>query len=141
MTGKVKIAILYIIWCILLLSCEKNKVHPIPNVSVNVKIDLNDAEYSFLRAPFNHIILDAGINGILIFSVDKNVFVAYEVTCPYEYGSEYSDCTVEVDGSLAKCPCCGSSFFLQNNNLLEGPSQWPLKPYAINLVGNTIWIQ
>ena len=130
---KVKIAIFIGIIFFLFQGCEKNEKHPLPNVDVDLYINLSYAENVALNTPGGSKIFNQGINGIIVFRIDNSTFGAYEITCPYE--SETMDCYVEVNGVVARCPCCGSEYFLNDNSILKGPTKWPLKSYYTDFTG------
>jgi len=79
-----------------------------------------------------------GYKGIIIFRLEPMVFIAYERTCPYY---PVDNCAVNIkDVIYAECPCCESLFGLPYNQLLNGPSKFPLKQYRTRIVGDRLHI-
>jgi nitrite reductase/ring-hydroxylating ferredoxin subunit len=108
----------------------------IPNVRVDeyldITTDLADLPVSGAKT------WKGGFKGIIIFRLEPMVFLAYERTCPY-YPKD--DCAVDIkDVIFAECPCCQSLFGLPYNQLLEGPSKFPLKQYRTRIVGDRLHI-
>ena len=97
--------------CILiaLSSCKKddgvNTDNPYlidPLVSLN--LNLNLPEYSSLKFPGNHIIINQqGIKGIVVYNVNNNLYTAFELSDPNHIPNSCSKMTVE--GIVASCPC------------------------------------
>ncbi len=113
---------------VLVLSCDKNKSQ-IPNVYVDIYIDLTDPLYSDLQLPGNFVYITGGVNGIILYRSSSDEFNAFERTCPYD-----PDCgKVTVDESsytAIDTVCCGSEFsLLLDGTVTQGPSQFPLKSY------------
>jgi hypothetical protein len=116
------------LFSVLVLSCDKNKSQ-IPNVYVDIYIDLTDPLYSDLQVPGNFVYITGGVNGIILYRSSMDEFNAFERTCPYD-----PDCgKVTVDESsytAIDTVCCGSEFTLLNDGMVtQGPSQFPLKSY------------
>jgi len=100
-----------------LFSCEKNETYDIlPDVPVNITINLNLPQFNKLKTPPNWEYINGGINGILIQSTGQTpAYKAYDRACPN------NDCTSSMvyDGSLRmKCPCDNSEY-----SILEGSPQ------------------
>ena len=137
MQFRIKITILVLITLQIINSCEKPKEHIIPDVSVNIYLNLNDAEYSSLLAPGGTMVVEGGLNGIVIYRITESKFGTYERTCPY---NPDDNCEVDINGAIAKCPCCSSRFSLLDGSLIEGPAEWPLKEYSNSFDGVYLFI-
>jgi hypothetical protein len=112
-----------------ILSCDKNHSQ-IPNVYVDIYIDLTDPLYSDLQMPGNFVYVTGGVNGIIIYRSSSDEFNAFERTCPYD-----PDCgrvvVNEVNYTAVDSVCCGSEFsLLIEGTVTKGPSPYPLKLYA-----------
>ncbi len=110
-------------------SCDEN-TNPIPNVYVDIYIDLTDPLYYDLQSVGGYVYITGGVNGILIYRSSADEFSAYERTCPYD-----PDCgRVSVDeGNLVAVDtvCCKSEFsLLLDGAVSQGPSEFPLKSYV-----------
>jgi hypothetical protein len=119
--------------------CDKEDDY-IPYVPVNISITVNP-ELANVGLLGYYIIPDAGVNGILIFRRDLDVYEAYDLTCtylPYE-----QKCKIEMDntGILPVCPCCKSEFNMLNyGNPQIGPARRALKQYQVTRSGNFLQI-
>lgn len=125
-TGKIIILLLFLIS---FFSCDKNQ-SKIPNIYVDIIIDLNDPLYNSLTVPGNYEYITGGVNGILIYHTIDDEFRAYERTCPYdpECGKVYVD---EYSFNAVDTVCCGSEFsLLTEGAVVKGPSKYPLKQYT-----------
>jgi len=110
-------------------SCDENK-NPIPNVYVDIYIDLTDPLYYDLQSVGGYVYITGGVNGILIYRSSADEFKAYERTCPYD-----PDCgKVSVDEASLNAVdtlCCKSEFsLLLDGTVSQGPSEFPLKAYT-----------
>lgn len=108
----------------------------IPNVRVdinlNISTDLADLPVSGAKT------LKGGYKGIILYNASdvELKYIAYERTCPYY---PIDNCAVDIkDVIFAECPCCGSLFGLPYNQLLNGPSKFPLKQYRTRIVGDLL---
>jgi nitrite reductase/ring-hydroxylating ferredoxin subunit len=101
-----------LIICLLftLFSCEKNDPNDIlPNVPVDVIVDLNLPQYIDLQTPSGWVYTSGGIKGVFIQNtgIGSPPFKAFERACPnYDCNSP-----MVFDGSLKfKCPCDNSEY-------------------------------
>ena len=78
-----KIAYYTLIIGLLLSSCS-NKDDYIPNVYVNIELDLSLPEYSHLSTLGNSIFIDGGNAGIIIYHFAVNEYRIYDRNCSYE---------------------------------------------------------
>jgi nitrite reductase/ring-hydroxylating ferredoxin subunit len=112
-----------------LLSCDKNHSQ-IPNVYVDIYIDLTDPLYSDIQLPGKYVYVTGGVNGIIIYRSSSDEFNAFERTCPFDpdCGKVYVD---EANYTAVDSVCCGSEFsLLIDGAVTQGPSLYPLKLYA-----------
>lgn len=122
--------------------CGKVQYANIPDVNVNITINVLDPLYADLQAPGGYAVVDGGVKGIVIYRVDIDRFNAYERMCPYDIG----DCgKVSVDNTnvvLHDDDCggagCGSKFNIIDGSVLNGPANLPLKQYSAAFDGMAI---
>lgn len=112
----------------------------ITNVRVDIRLDLNTdlAALGVLQART----IPGGVNGIILFRLEDRKFNALERTCPFQPSD---NCVVEiVDELFAKCPCCGSEFYLSFEDapgaVKQGPAKRPLKHYRTSVLGSMLHI-
>ena len=99
-------------------SCEKNNSNDIlPNINVNVVLDLNLPQYVQLKTPSGWVYVQGGLQGIVVQNtgIENPHYKAFERACPN------NDCTTPMtfDGSLKlKCSCDNSEY-----NIIDGSPQ------------------
>ena len=119
----IKIMRKFLVLCLLIsiISCEKNEtIDLLPNVPVNVVIDLNLPQYIDLQTPTGWVYTSGGndgLKGILIQNtgIGSPPYKAFERACPN------NDCVSPMifDGSLVmKCQCDDSEY-----SIIDGSPQ------------------
>jgi len=118
-----------------LLSCEKNLRNDLlPEVRVDLTIDLNLPQYIDLQTPAGWAYTNGGLKGIVIqhTGVGNPPYKAFERACPN------NDCTVPMvfDGSLAlSCHCDNSSYsIIDGSPQTDGHGQFA-REYRVQRVG------
>jgi len=110
-------------------SCEKENNHPVPNVMVDIRINIENATYSGLNTIGSSIQVTGGYRGIIIYRAGLNEFTAFDRSCPHH---PFEQCAV-VNGlegqPFAECDCCGSVYQLLDGSKFDGPSLFPLRAY------------
>ena len=108
----------------LLLGCGKENLDKNPYLissKFNLEINLNLPQYDQLRYAGGAMKIDqGGINGILIFNVNGENFMAWEATCPNHLPEECSK--LEILGLLSKCKCENFKYSLASGQLIN-PSE------------------
>lgn len=109
-------------------SC-KNKNDAIPDVYVNIEINLNNPDYFPLQQVGNHVYITGGVKGIIVYRKSYDEFIALERTCPHD--PDIGRVFVDEDNHAAEDTIgCGSRFSLLVDGMVtEGPSKFPLKLY------------
>ena len=127
-----------LVW--LFTGCKTEEPDFIPDVFVDIQINLNNIEYLPLQTPGGFITVDGGVRGIIIYRTNTNNYRAFERNCPFKPSEDCS--TVSVDGSalFMQCPCCTSQFDFEGS-VISGPSPLSLKRYSTNLSGNFLYIR
>ena len=107
----------------------KNSNSGIPDVYVNLEIDLNNPDFYSLQGVGNYVYITGGVNGIIIYRKSFDEFMAYERTCPYDPETG----VVDVDAArhtAVDSVGCGSEFsLLIDGAVTDGPSGFPLRFY------------
>lgn len=134
--NKARGTLLLFSFCTLWLSnCRKpNDEHTVPQVAVNIDIDVNLAQYNNLNFIGGWVYLDGGYNGILAYRATTDVIAAYDRQAPYKVSKH---CQVIADSSGVTCTdtCSGSKWLLYDGQLVKGPSPYPLKQYITTFDG------
>jgi nitrite reductase/ring-hydroxylating ferredoxin subunit len=122
-------------------SCKKEEQQPeIPFVYVNFSLDPNGTEYIHLNSVNGWETVYGGYNGILIFRISINEFVAFERACPYDPLTKGAQVVVDKSEITCYCPVCGSKFIMTDGTPYEGPSHFPLKQYQTKYDGSMLYI-
>lgn len=129
----------------LFLACSKDRYtyyNPyVPDMNVNLLINLNLPSYALLNYTNNSIIEHSqGYNGVIIYHSPLG-FVAYEATCtnhPIQSGS-----ALTVQGEIAKCNHCTREYFLLNGQPVSESetSEYFLKAYMVQHNGALLTIR
>lgn len=129
--------LLLLILLIPFLSCEKNDTNDIlPNVPVNVIIDLNLPQYIDLQTPSGWSYTNGGLKGILIQNtgIGSQPFKAFDRACPN------NDCNSPMlfDGSLKfKCPCDDSEYSIIDGSPQTSGYNHFAREYRVNLLNSS----
>lgn len=101
--------ILSVIVVVFLITCSKNDrvntCNYLPDVSVNRRVNLNLPQYSDLQFTSNSVlIVNEGINGVILINVGNSRFRAWEATDPNH--APISSCSrLTINGANATCGC------------------------------------
>ena len=131
---------------LILNSCRKVDIDRNPYLSYvnfNFSLNLNLPAYDNLRYAGGGLdIIQGGINGILVFNLNGNDFLAWEATCPNHPIRDCSD--LSITGVLAECACEGFEYSLATGQLLnpkeETKNPYPMLFYNVRRSGNTLQI-
>ena len=131
---------------LILNSCRKVDIDRNPYLSYvnfNFSLNLNLPAYDNLRYAGGGLeIIQGGINGLLIFNLNGNDFLAWEATCPNHPIRDCSD--LSITGVLAECACEGFEYSLATGQLLnpkeETKNPYPMLFYNVRRSGNTLQI-
>lgn len=121
--------------------------HVIPYVPVETRVDLWMADFIDLKTPGNakYIALSSlgkplgyQQHGIMIFNGGSEGYKCWDATCTDCLSSETH---LEIEGTDAVCPNCGTKFSLLYGQPWESNQEiYPLKGYAVSQNGNTLII-
>ncbi|MCK5822874.1 MAG: Rieske 2Fe-2S domain-containing protein [Bacteroidales bacterium] len=138
-TTKLYLFFIISIISILFIKCDKQDY--IPNTYVNFNINIDDPLYLDLAVVGNHVFLkNVGVNGLIIYRLGINEFIAYDRTCTYKPEDNCAVVSDENSTVLVKCPCCGSKFSLDYGYATEGKATRPLKKYNTNFDGSFLHV-
>jgi nitrite reductase/ring-hydroxylating ferredoxin subunit len=115
-------------------SCKKDE-NKMPYVSVNVYIDINNANYNDLNAIGGYIYVTGGYKGLIIYRASYESFVAIERACPYHPTTDCERLVVDTSGLTVSDPKCGSRFLILDGSIVNGPSTKPAVTYATTFDG------
>ncbi|MEO6884530.1 MAG: hypothetical protein ABI199_10975 [Bacteroidia bacterium] len=101
----------------------------VPNVSVNISININNLTYTSLKTVGGTLALTGGYRGILLYRRDANTIMSYDRTCTYDLSDANGVVQVQNNGT-AICLDCSSTYTLYSGSVNSGPTTIPLKTYA-----------
>lgn len=140
--------IFYSIFIIFFVACSNNdeiKNNPnIPDYNFNTGSLINTdlPQFSQLKFANNYITLydSFGVNGIVLYHLGGEQYVAYELTDPNHTPNSCS--TLTVEGIIATCSCDdGNSYEILGGLGREGTTgEYTLKPYFTETSGSIIRI-
>ncbi|NJM14750.1 MAG: hypothetical protein HC896_04680 [Bacteroidales bacterium] len=68
-------------------------------------------------------------NGLYLYRVSFETYEAYDRTCTYQPVERYCATSYSQDSVLAICPCCKSTYYIENGGLrFTGPAPFDLRP-------------
>lgn len=122
-------------------SCDKQTTHEtIPNVAVDIYIDVNSTLYVQLNTIGGWLYLTGGYKGILVYRVSDEDFVAYDRTCPYDPYEAHSRLEMDMGNLIVVDTVCKSKFVILDGSIIEGPATVPLKRYRTTYDGSILHI-
>jgi hypothetical protein len=132
----------------LVAACNSNTdtTTAIPNVPVNVQLDLLDQQNRALRFDNGVLAIPAGsangqggVKGIYVVRQNATTYSAFERNCPYQPLSACATVTLDRNRLFFTDSCCGSQFSLQGQ-VQGGPSPRSLRQYSTSLSGSLLTI-
>ncbi|MGB0849723.1 MAG: hypothetical protein ACPGTP_00630 [Bacteroidia bacterium] len=120
----------------------------VPNVAVNLTVNMDLPDYYNLRNLGEYKEFDAGHRGIYLIHNYDDFFYAIERTCTYQSENECAQIYLDDDILQLKCgtqadtgfvKCCSSTYAF-NSAFLTGPTLCNLRTYRVNRSGNTLYI-
>jgi len=130
-----------ILFLFIFVRCDKDEI-PFPHVTVYANLALDTQLGNVLVG--NYVLVDGyGLGGLVIYRADFNSFFAFDRACTHEASRS---CVLTDGDSFLECPCCGSSFWMVNNDIAGtvylGPAVYPLKKYSCTFNGtNTVTVR
>lgn len=120
-------------------SCGDKKAHDsIPNVAVNLYLDINSTMYIELNTIGGWVYLTGGYKGILVYRISVDEFVAYDRACPYDPFETCARITMDPSGLTVSDSCCTSQFGILDGSVIKGPATIPLKRYNTYFDGSVL---
>ncbi|NJW52993.1 hypothetical protein HC175_08670 [Salinimicrobium sp. CDJ15-91] len=112
----------------------------LPHLNFSVNFDLSLPEYNQLNFPGNkYVTRNYGINGIVIFNLNNDQYLAFELTDPNHVPQTCSSLT--VTGTEASCSCGdGNKYTIITGQQIAGEGEYSLKPYRAQKIGGVLQI-
>jgi nitrite reductase/ring-hydroxylating ferredoxin subunit len=141
---RAKIAFLFQLAAFQLLpiSCGENEPLIVPDVAVDITLQLSLPQYSALNAVNNAIKLGGyGYrgNGVVVYRYSLDQFYAFDATCP-QHIEQNASVALDDNGSAgtATCPHCKTVYYLYNDGYPK--SGYRLKKYSTALQGGSLHV-
>lgn len=120
-----------------LVSCKKNKNHPVPSIPFDITIYINLPSYSSLEAVGGWTYVSGGSKGIVVYRKSVDEFVAFDRHSPAEEGTCEKPLTTDPDNFLQlNDSCSGAKFSLFDGSIISG-SDFGLRQYQTYWNGST----
>jgi Rieske Fe-S protein len=130
--------------------CGKAQIaSPVPYVTVNYTLNMNDPLYINLNNQGGFVYLDnVGYKGIIVVHDFADNFWALDRTCPYHVDATCAKVVVSSSGLNILCgsykgstftSCCGSKYAL-DGSVMNGPATIPLKRYNCAVSSSVVTI-
>lgn len=134
--------IVTVLFCfsILFFACSKDQESTVPNVPVNVRINLDNPGYNNLNTIGGSVYVDGGYRGIIVYRRGIAEFLAYERTCSFQSTDTCAYVSLDSTISSVGCKCCSSRFQLIDGAPIKGPANASLRRYQTNLVDRYLYI-
>ncbi len=126
---------------ILLLSCKKDEKGRVPDVAVDIYININKPDHSDLQTTGGWVYLTGGSKGIIVYRRSSNEFKAYDRHCTHRPSKDCGRAHVDSSDIKIHCrPCSGSEYSIMDGSVLKGPATQPLKSYGTSFDGDVLHI-
>ncbi|MFN3341546.1 MAG: hypothetical protein ACK40M_02550 [Flavobacteriales bacterium] len=133
-----KSALFFTFLACLLFSCRKDDDR-IPDVLVDISVNINNPGYFNLQAIGGWMYFEGGSRGILVYRRSQDEFMAYDRHCPWEPANPCGKIAVDTSSNIvARDACCGSAFVMTDGSVSQGPASRPLKQYLVYWDGLSI---
>lgn len=130
---------IFILFVLFSISCGKNR-STIPNVLVDITVNVNNPSYMNLTVVGGYMYFSGGSRGIIAFRKSTDEFNAFDRHCPYQAEETCGILSIQSDNVTMKCACCASVYSLYDGALISGPASQPLKRYTTTFDGSTLRI-
>jgi hypothetical protein len=121
-------------------SCKKDQYSEIPNVYVNLTLDISSTMYIELSTVGGYVNLTGGYRGITVYRSSQYDFVAFERCCPYDPDVDSARVVVDLSGLTLTDAACGSTYLILDGSVVSGPATMPLKQYHTDFNGDDLHI-
>ena len=121
--------------------CNKDSPNNvIPNVYVDVQININEPSSFNLQPIGGWIYYNGGSNGLLIYRANTDEFRCYDRHSTYKV-SDWCQVQVNSTGFTLVDSCSGSQFSIFDGSVTKAPASIPLKQYPVVFDGTFITIR
>lgn len=123
------------------LQCAEEQKGEIPNVPLDIYININEPRYANLQAIGGWEYLTGGSKGLIVYRRSNDTFLAYDRHCTYRPSENCGRAAVDSSNIKIHCRACsGSEYSIQDGSVLKGPATQPLKRYGTSFDGDILHI-
>ena len=131
--------ILILVTSLSVLSCGKNNQNPVPNVPVDVTIDLSFPSYSSLQGVSGYTYVNGGSRGIIVYRKSSDEFVAFDRHSPADIeGTCFEPLYPDANNFLELIDSCNNARFSLYDGSPISNSEYGLRQYATQYNGSNI---
>jgi hypothetical protein len=112
----------------LLISACRDNPDRVPNVPVDITINVNEPAWFNIQAVTGWVYITGGSRGIIIYRKSFDEFVALERHVPYNV-QDGCAAVVTSDNVIVEDPCSGSQWIITDGSLIQGPASFNLTTY------------
>lgn len=129
---------LFFSFFLILIACEpKVEESGVPNVAVDLEINLNDIDNAPLKLIGGYVYADGGVRGIIVYHESVNGYRAFERNCTFQPTDLCATVDMHSSGFYIEDTCCSSTFDL-GGFPTGGPALFPLVEYSVSLSGDIL---
>jgi hypothetical protein len=120
-------------------SCRDRNRDRVPDVPVNIAININQPDFFNLTVSQGWVYVTGGSRGIIVYRKSDNEFIALERHSPYK-PEDNCAVTVDDDGSIVTDPCSDSKWLIMDGSIVQGPTAYPLQTYSTSFTNPMLYI-
>ena len=122
-----------------ILSCGKNNQNPVPNIPLDVTIDISLPSYNALQGVSGYTYVNGGSRGIIVYRKSLNEFVAFDRHSPADAeGTCAEPLYPDVNNFLQLIDSCNNARFSLYDGSPISNSQFGLRQYATQYNGSNL---
>jgi len=124
----------------ILLACQRTvEESGVPNISVDIEINLSELDNAPLQQIGGFIYVPGGVRGIILRRESQSIYRAFERNCTYKPLEACSTVDMHSSEFYMEDTCYNSTFNLDGFPT-GGPAKFPLKEYRVSLSGDYLFI-
>ena len=120
-------------------ACRDRNRDRVPDVPVNIAININQPDFFNLTVPQGWVYITGGSRGIIVYRKSDTEFVALERHSPYQ-PEDNCAVTVNDDGAIITDPCSDSKWLITDGTIVQGPTAFPLVAYSASYSNPILYI-
>ncbi|MFM7309039.1 MAG: hypothetical protein ACKOZY_00360 [Flavobacteriales bacterium] len=126
---------------LILTTCSgcKDQNNLVPNVPVNITININQPDFFNLTVVSGWVYVTGGSRGIIVYRKSVDEFVAIERHSSYQPADQCA-VAVNADGVILQDPCSASQWLIMDGSLVNGPASAPLRTYQTSFTNPVLYI-